>query len=66
MNEVADGALAEGSIYPPVVLPAKPKVFRVVAEARAGNLVRRLEAIIDTRSSEGPLLLSWRRLRGTD
>lgn len=66
MNEVADGALAEGSIYPPVVLPAKPTVFRVVAEARAGNLVRRLEAIIDTRSSEGPLLLSWRRLRGTD
>jgi len=65
MNEVADGALAEGSIYPPVVMPAKPKVFRVVAEARAGNLVRRLEAIIDTRSSEGPLLLSWRRLRGT-
>ena len=66
LNEVADGALAEGSIYPPVEIPAKPKVFRVVAEARAGNLVRRLEAIIDTRSSEGPLLLSWRRLRGTD
>ena len=66
LNEVADGALAEGSIFPPVEIPAKPKVFRVVAEARAGHLVRRLEAIIDTRSSEGPLLLSWRRLRGTD
>lgn len=66
LNEVADGALAEGSIFPPVEIPAKPAVFRVVAEARAGNLVRRLEAIIDTRSSEGPLLLSWRRLRGTD
>jgi hypothetical protein len=64
VNEVANGALAEGSIYPPVEIPAKPTVFRVVAEARAGNLVRRHEAIIDTRSSEGPLLLSWRRLRG--
>lgn len=64
VNEVANGALAEGSIYPPVEVPAKPTVFRVVAEARAGNLVRRHEAIIDTRSSEGPLLLSWRRLRG--
>lgn len=66
MNEVADGALAEGSIFPPVELPARPEVFRVVAEARVGNLVRRQEAIIDTRSAEGPLLLSWRRLRGTD
>jgi type II secretory pathway component PulK len=66
MNEVADGALAEGSIFPPVEIPAKPTVFRVVAEARVANLVRRHEAIIDTRSSEGPLLLSWRRLRGSD
>ena len=66
VNEVANGALAEGSIYPPIELPAKPSVFRVVAEARVDNLVRRIEAIIDTRSAEGPLLLSWRRLRGTD
>lgn len=66
LSEVANGALADGSIYPPIELPAKPTVFRVVAEARVDNLVRRLEAIIDTRSAEGPLLLSWRRLRGTD
>ncbi len=66
VNEVANGALAEGSLYPPIELPAKPSVFRVVAEARVDNLVRRIEAIIDTRSAEGPLLLSWRRLRGTD
>ena len=66
VNEVANGALAEGSIFPPIELPAKPTVFRVVAEARVDNLVRRIEAIIDTRSAEGPLLLSWRRLRGTD
>ena len=66
VNEVANGALAEGSIFPPVEIPAKPRVFRVVAEARVGNLVRRHEAIVDTRSAEGPLLLSWRRLRGSD
>ncbi|MBY0402011.1 general secretion pathway protein GspK [Myxococcota bacterium] len=66
LTEVANGALAEGSIFPPVVLPAKPTVFRVVAEARVDNLVRRHEAIIDTRSADGPLLLSWRRLRGSD
>jgi len=66
LAEVANGALAEGSIHPPIELPAKPTVFRVVAEARVDNLVRRLEAVIDTRSEEGPLLLSWRRLRGSD
>lgn len=66
LNEVANGALAEGSIYPPIELPSKPAVFRVVAEAQVANLVRRMEAIIDTRSADGPLLLSWRRLRGTD
>jgi len=66
LSEVANGDLAEGSIYPPVVLPAEPRVFRVVAEARVDHLVRRLEAVIDTRAAEGPLLLSWRRLRGTD
>lgn len=66
LAEVANGDLAEGSIFPTVELPAKPTVFRVVAEARVDNLVRRIEAIIDTRAAEGPLLLSWRRLRGTD
>ncbi|MBK7947799.1 MAG: general secretion pathway protein GspK [Deltaproteobacteria bacterium] len=66
LAEVANGDLAEGSIFPAAPLPAKPTVFRVVAEARVDNLVRRIEAVIDTRASEGPLLLSWRRLRGTD
>jgi len=35
-----------------------------VAEARVGNLTRRMEAIYDTRPTAGPQLLSWRRLRG--
>lgn len=64
--EVANGALAEGSVFPPIELPARATVFRVVSEARVDSLVRRMEAIVDTRSSEGPLLLSWRRLRGVD
>ncbi|MFO0687705.1 MAG: type II secretion system protein GspK [Myxococcota bacterium] len=66
MAEVGNGELAEGPIFPPVELPAKPTVFRVIAEARVDNLVRRIEAVIDTRAAEGPLLLSWRRLRGTE
>jgi general secretion pathway protein K len=61
LNEVG---LGEGSIYPETPLPASPSVFRVVAEARVGALVRRMEAIVDARSPDGPQLLSWRRLRG--
>lgn len=66
LNELGNGALGEGSIYPETLLPAKPSVFRVVAEAQVGNLTRRLEAIYDTRPMAGPQLLSWRRLRGSD
>lgn len=65
-GEVGNGELGEGSIYPETVLPAKPSVFRVVSEARVGNLTRRLEAIYDTRPLAGPQLLSWRRLRGSN
>jgi len=66
LNEVGDGTLAEGSIYPETRLPAIPSVFRVVAEAQVGNLTRRIEAIYDTRPTQGPQLLSWRRLRGPE
>jgi len=66
LGEVGDGELAEGSVYPPIELPAETSVFRVVAEAQVDQLVRRIEAVIDTRAAEGPLLLSWRRLRGTN
>lgn len=59
-------ARIEGSIYPETTLPATARVFRVVAEARVGALTRRMEAIVDTRSLEGPQLLSWRRLRGAE
>ncbi|MEZ4330760.1 MAG: type II secretion system protein GspK [Myxococcota bacterium] len=66
LGEVGDGSLAEGTIFPEVELPAEPTVFRVVAEAQVDGLVRRFEGIVDTRSDDGPLLLSWRRLRGSD
>lgn len=58
--------LFEGSIFPDTSLPASVRVFRVVAEARVGAITRRMEAVIDTRSLEGPQLLSWRRLRGAE
>jgi type II secretory pathway component PulK len=64
LNEVGNGDLADGSIYPESLLPAQPIVFRAVAEARVGNITRRLEAVYDTRPLERPQLLSWRRLRG--
>jgi len=64
-NEMGNGDLTtNGSIYPESPLPAEASVFRVVAEAKVGKLTRRIEAIYDTRSRSGPLLLSWRRLRG--
>jgi type II secretory pathway component PulK len=63
LNEVG---LGEGSIYPGTPLPAQARVFRVVASAQVGAITRRIEAIIDTRSLEGPQMLSWRRLRGRD
>ncbi|MAG34438.1 MAG: hypothetical protein CL908_26505 [Deltaproteobacteria bacterium] len=63
-NEVGSGDLANGSIFPEVALPAEALVFRVVAEATVGNVTRTMEAVIDTRPTEGPQLLSWRRLRG--
>jgi type II secretory pathway component PulK len=66
LNEVGNGDLAEGSIYPESLLPAQPIVFRAVAEARVGNITRRLEAVYDTRPLERPQLLSWRRLRGPE
>ncbi len=66
LNEVGNGDLAEGSIYPKSRLPAQPIVFRAVAEARVGNITRRFEAIYDTRPLDRPQLLSWRRLRGPE
>jgi hypothetical protein len=59
-----DAGILDGSFYPETQVPAKPRVFRMVAEAHVGNMTRRLEAIYDMRPLTGPQLLSWRRLRG--
>lgn len=66
LSEVGSGELGNGGLYPPVALPAKPEVFRVTVTAEVAGLERRIEAVYDTRPTDGPLLLSWRRLRGRD
>ncbi len=66
LSEVGSGELGNGSIYPAPSLPAKPEVFRVTVTAAVDDIERRIEAIYDTRPTDGPLLLSWRRLRGRD
>lgn len=63
---VGNGEFGNGEIYPPAELPAKPTVFRVLATAQVGGILRRFEAIFDTRPTPGPQLLSWRRLRGVE
>jgi type II secretory pathway component PulK len=58
---LVDVGLGEGSIYPPVSLPAKSAVYTVTAEATVGDVRRRIEAVIDRSGDEkGPVLLSWR------
>ena len=52
--------VVEGSIYPPTSLPAQAWVFTVVSEARVGEIVRSIEAVIDRSLPTEPRLLSWR------
>jgi type II secretory pathway component PulK len=65
-DEVGNGELANGNLYPAVSLPTNPVAFRVRVTAQVGAIERRLEAIYDTRPADGPWLLSWRRLRGDE
>lgn len=50
----------EGSIYPAVRLPSSSSVFTVTAEARVGDSLRTLEAVIDRQSGNRPQVLLWR------
>jgi type II secretory pathway component PulK len=59
-----DAGIVEKGFYPQTSAPAKARVFRMVSEARVGNMTRTWEAIYDMRPLTGPQLLSWRRLRG--
>ena len=63
---LSEAGLDEGSVYPELKLPLPISVFRVVSEAQVGALRRRFEAIIDTRPTSGPQMLSFRRLRGAE
>ncbi|MCZ6462916.1 MAG: type II secretion system minor pseudopilin GspK [Proteobacteria bacterium] len=53
-------ARLEGSIYPPTTLPARADFFRVEAEARVGEIVRTVEAVVDRSLPTEARLLSWR------
>ncbi|MCS5634900.1 MAG: general secretion pathway protein GspK [Myxococcota bacterium] len=59
---LSEVGLGTGSIFPPVELPQKATVFRVMAEATVEEVVRRIEAVIDISDREHPQLLSWRLL----
>lgn len=60
LNEVF--GLGEGSVYPPVELPADSVVFEVVSEVRLDELVYSIEAVVDVSDGLNPRLLSWRAL----
>jgi hypothetical protein len=50
----------DGTIYPAVVLPARPAVFTVVAEANVGEIQRKVEAVVDRSDPANPQILAWR------
>ena len=49
--------VVEGEVYPPLTFHSN--VFRVMAEARYGEVRRTVEAVVD-RSGEAPTLLAWK------
>jgi general secretion pathway protein K len=52
--------IVTNAVYPP---PAyRSSVFTITAEARIGDVRRRVEAVLDRESGPQPLLLSWRVL----
>jgi type II secretory pathway component PulK len=59
---LSEVGLGEGSIFPPVTLPMRSTVFTVTAEARVGEVVRTVEAVIDLSVRTEPRLLSWKAL----
>ena len=54
--------LGEGSVFPPVDLPALATVFTIVSEASVGDVVHSIEAVVDLQNGQEPRLLSWRSL----
>lgn len=54
------GDFLDGSLYPPVQLPARATTFEVVSEATVDDVTRRLEVVIDRTRPISPRLLRWR------
>jgi len=59
---LSEVGLGEGSIYPPVDLPAVSVVFTIVSEATVRDVVYSIEAVVDVTDGRNPRLLSWRAL----
>ena len=54
------GEIFDGSLYPPVRLPATANSFEIVSTATFGDITRQLEVVIDRTDPSQPRLLSWR------
>jgi general secretion pathway protein K len=50
--------VVEGEVYPPPSFHAD--VFRVIAEARYGEVRRTVEAVVDRSEAEAPVVLAWK------
>lgn len=50
--------VVEGEVYPPLTYHGN--VFRVIAEARYGEVRRTVEAVVDRSEAEKPAILAWR------
>jgi len=59
---LSEAGLGFGGMYPEVDLPMEATVFLITSEARFGDVVRRVEAVVDISERETPRLLSWRAL----
>jgi type II secretory pathway component PulK len=57
---LSEADLGEGSIFPPVSLPADSDSFTITSRATAGEIHRTLVAVLDRSDIEEPQLLFWR------
>ena len=54
------GDFIDGSLYPPVQLPARATTFEIVSVATVDEVTRQLEVVIDRTRPISPRLLRWR------
>ena len=54
------GDIFDGSLYPPVTLPATASTFEIVSTATFADITRQLEVVLDRSDPSQPRLLSWR------